>query len=792
MSGRLKPLIIPAVLAVVVSAWFWPATLMGRRPIGGAVTRIDLPLYTFYGRALADGRTPLWNNHWGFGSPAVGDGRIGVFYPFHQLLYRLVEPWTAYTTSLVLHTILASWLAFWCARGFGLSPTGAALAALCFAGQGFFVSHADRAWAITTGCWLPLAVLASWRWVRHGAWWWLLTLAPVLAIQLLAGHFQLAGWTIVTIMLVTAGGWLFWERSRQFARRAALLPLAVAGGLALAAVQLVPTVEQLARTDWRGHTAAYRQSHAQPPLQLVVNHVAPGAWHSRGRWEESLWAPWRTSSVECLPYVGLLPLGLAVWALVVGRREPLVRTWAVVLATSLLLCVAGAIPATGWLTRIPLVGWFSAPARWSVVAGLSWSLLAGWGIDRLPAERFSRWCGAMLAGGMATVVLGVGLWGLLPVAGIGRPAGFRTLLGELVPTAVQGAGLLLLSSSTLAARLGSRRVLVPLVLAWTALDLGLTASLLRPVDWSSESGAIPASTLLDAVGRRPPGRVAGAVGLWPMLADRSVLPVDATPDIDRYWEEWVAGSESFWSAAFWPVPVPERFGDTAIRLQSSIGFLGEDDIELMRLAGVRLIVVGFDDDETPRDLPLERVTRINDLPLARGYYGEAVARKRLPEARWTLWEPTVRIARAWLFPRSDPEEPGTNPLLVRRPPPARRGLLDRATPFSDVVDSGETVVVSGRAASPGILVLSDLEYPGWEAELRQEGEPRAVPIRSAFGAFRGVDIGQAGEFELTFRYRPRSYRVGWQISIGALAAWAVVCLLACSWWGIGRRRRPAT
>ena len=44
MSGRLKPLIIPAVLAVVVSAWFWPATLMGRRPIGGAVTRIDLPL----------------------------------------------------------------------------------------------------------------------------------------------------------------------------------------------------------------------------------------------------------------------------------------------------------------------------------------------------------------------------------------------------------------------------------------------------------------------------------------------------------------------------------------------------------------------------------------------------------------------------------------------------------------------------------------------------------------------------------------------------------------------------
>ena len=83
---------------------------------------------------------------------------------------------------------------------------------------------------------------------------------------------------------------------------------------------------------------------------------------------------------------------------------------------------------------------------------------------------------------------------------------------------------------------------------------------------------------------------------------------------------------------------------------------------------------------------------------------------------------------------------------------------------------------------PGLLVLSDLHYPGWKAEV----DGRDVPIERVDYALRGVPL-DAGNHLVVFRYEPLSWRLGWIVSLLGLAllAGAVVA-------GLLARRRETT
>jgi hypothetical protein len=92
------------------------------------------------------------------------------------------------------------------------------------------------------------------------------------------------------------------------------------------------------------------------------------------------------------------------------------------------------------------------------------------------------------------------------------------------------------------------------------------------------------------------------------------------------------------------------------------------------------------------------------------------------------------------------------------------------------------VVIETEAASPALLVLADLHYPGWTAAV--DGEP--VPIHRVNYLMRGVEV-PAGRHEVAFRYAPRSVHVGAVASAAGLLA--VVGLLG---FDRARKRRKIT
>ena len=65
-----------------------------------------------------------------------------------------------------------------------------------------------------------------------------------------------------------------------------------------------------------------------------------------------------------------------------------------------------------------------------------------------------------------------------------------------------------------------------------------------------------------------------------------------------------------------------------------------------------------------------------------------------------------------------------------------------------------------RAAAPGTLVLSEIDYPGWRATVNGE----AASIRRIDGLLRGIEV-PAGESQVEFRYLPLSILAGAAITL---------------------------
>ena len=88
----------------------------------------------------------------------------------------------------------------------------------------------------------------------------------------------------------------------------------------------------------------------------------------------------------------------------------------------------------------------------------------------------------------------------------------------------------------------------------------------------------------------------------------------------------------------------------------------------------------------------------------------------------------------------------------------------------------EQAVLEVSLDSPGLVVLADVYYPGWELTI--DGKP--APIYRVNGAMRGAAVS-AGRHRLVYTYAPRSFRVGRLVSIAGLAG-LLLLGLACARW----------
>jgi hypothetical protein len=84
----------------------------------------------------------------------------------------------------------------------------------------------------------------------------------------------------------------------------------------------------------------------------------------------------------------------------------------------------------------------------------------------------------------------------------------------------------------------------------------------------------------------------------------------------------------------------------------------------------------------------------------------------------------------------------------------------------------QRVVLTANLMSPGVVILADVYYPGWELTI----DGRDAEILRVNRMMRGAAV-EAGSHRLTYIYRPRSFRWGMMVSLSALLIVVIMAAL---------------
>ena len=760
------------ILLLVVLVFFWPLFFAGQWiPRGGGdLVSFLWPMARFAARSLRAGVIPLWNPYLYSGAPFVADNQSGVFYPINLLTFALFgEPSYAVMEALVIfHIWLAGANMFALARGLGLRRPAALAGGVAFALSDLFVTHIGNLNLNATAAWLPLLLLLAHRALAGGSPGWAAGAGMVLAVAALAGHGQMLLFLALALVLYllyrlavdwrqgshegshegSHKGCPYW---RHAGRTLGLAALIVAVGVGGAALTLLPAYEMAAHTG-RGCLPYDEATRYSLPPQALIGLLAPGFY---GRGPAGFWGPWDRVEVG---YAGVVTLVLA--AVAIRNSQFAIRNFFTLLVVLALLLAMGChMPLYGLLYRyVPTFDRVRAPARLILLADLGLAALAACGLDRLFRLRKSQktsevWIGlgALIAGG---ILLAVGL----PRARTIPPP-------DRVPQATASfiiAAVLLGLSGSLVWLAQRRRWVAWLLLPLLAADLiglgstleaepddptlgfrheDVVAFLRRDVELSSASGG-------------PGGlfRIEGAAGAW----QPDAALVHGLYDVGGIYNPLGLAP---YQAYRWAV--------------------GERGAPLYNLLGVRYVLAGK--GEPPGDERLVPVYTAN--PEIDVYRNTAV----LPRALLVYRSQVVPDhAAAWQeihAPDFDPTQ-----MVVLEQDQIANSEWRIANGGWRMADGGAVsfvryglneVELAVRTPVSGCLVLSDVYYPGWRAEV--DGAPAEV-LRADY-VFRAVLLSP-GEHTVRMVFAPWTWRVGLAVS---LVTWAGLGI----WGGVALWRRRA-
>jgi hypothetical protein len=756
-SGR-RHIPAPLLAALVVGAILSPL-LAGYEPVGGDADRFNRPVKAELASALRAGTPPFWSDAYGLGAPLVAESQCGAFYPVNHILYRLFDVATAYRLAMWAHHVGMAAAMAWYAGRLGLGPPGAALAGVVLPLCGYSAIHASHEVHYQVIAWTPLALGLAEATLAGGGLAAAAGLALVLGVQWTVGQFQFAVWT-GALVLVTACWRVLVDR--QGWRRGTLAALAVGLGMALAAVQLVPTAALVRQTERGGEARAAqdRLYFSYPPSHLA-EPAAPRLFRAAGGGPNTAyWHGQQTSGYEAAFYAGTIPLLLLPLGLLARSRPR--ALWVALGALGLTLATMPRWWPEGYLLvlKLPGIGMFRAPARFTLLSTIAVAILGGAGLDRLRDRGTRRvGIGLLLGALLGVAMLGAAWWWAAHGGGRGL---FRVdpVRAYLLPAALVWGG-------SLVAILAVRAGLSPcLLVALTALELGWLY-VTGPIVWGPAVRLPADSPVLSRLAETPGvARVAGAmenlpvrVGLatatpylgFPLWgANRALQAIAANPDslADPAARGWLR-SRGVTHAVHYA-----REGATFGAAPEGVTVLWEGpDPALDRVVNrpdggtgpLRWRILGLG---TPGP-PARVATRVQVAADDRAMLRDLVLGTAPPGTAW--------IAAADRMPEL-------------QGPMARVATLERWDGRAGLIShDGPCLLVANRAADPG-----------WRAVVGG----RTISTTAADGGLLAVPLAGSGRTEVRLVYTPPGWRFARGLSLATLAV--VATGLGVGPW----RRRP--
>ena len=724
------PILLFGIDLIRGRALFWGTPLLQFTPWHTAAKEIAL-----------SGHLPLWNPWLGMGAPLFANYQSALLYPPNWLLLATDVAW-GQTLLVLLHLIWAAFGMALLARSLGLGTFAQAISGIAYAMSGYLVARAGFLSINAATAWLPWILYAAEGLVRSAgtrpgapgrllrgiSWRAPALLGLVLGLQWLAGHAQVAWYTLILLV-----AWvIFRARSNSVSIRRAILMLAVAGavGFAIAAVQLIPTLEYASISNRAGDLdPEFALTYSFWPWR-ALGLVAPDLFGNPGTadywgygnfWEDAI-------------YVGVLPLLLAIGALATKAIGRIKWFMLAVAAIAFLFGLGNNTPIFKFLFEyVPTFSAFQAPARWNLWLVASFSLLAGFGAEHWKVAEGKKlyWLRLGTAGAIAILVMAT----LINVV--------ETDIEPTFAPTIATAGFWLAASGILALLRSDpgRKGWVAAALSVVVLDLFLAGRGLNPT-LPAELSSAPSALSQNVQGDH-------------RLYMSEELEREIKFDIAFRFD-------SFQPSLDWSIVRESGLPNTPLldRLRSANNF--------DPLLPARYVLWMNRLEQIP---PAHRERLLPTMDVG---WQAVPQRTGLP-----IYEPVPDPMRAWIVPSvewaansaeathratSSSIDLSVTAILEGDPRPEHGGL----GVVTVLRDQGPNVVeLAIEAPEGGWLVLADTWYPGWVAELNG----RATESYPANGVMRSVWV-PAGQHTVVFRYRPITVPIGLALTVFGLAAFA--------------------
>jgi len=359
-----------------------------------------VPNAEYTGERLAAAEWPLWNPHQAFGGPMLATAQVGALYP-PNWLHALLPSDRAFVVLAFLHLVLAACAAGLLVTAFGGPLAGALVGGFVYASSPNVIASIYSPPLLYAAAWAPLLLYGVDR-IADGV-----TPRRVVGLAVVVAMMLLVGWPYAFAMTAFAAA-LYgsavllarWVRERLFPWRELLaLVAAVAAGCMLAAPQLLPTIELLARSCRALGSVVEGQA-------IFVNrpHDPLLMWNALLHFGYNDGVP------------GFFALGLACLAVLLpGRGRVRIAVLLTIGALALIVSFPLDAPLYGWLRNLPILGDFRFPFRYRSLANLAVAVAAGVGVAhvlRMLASRSPRFVSALVAASFVAFVSTV-TWPLL-------------------------------------------------------------------------------------------------------------------------------------------------------------------------------------------------------------------------------------------------------------------------------------------------------------------------------------------------------------------------------------------
>ncbi|MBI3559116.1 hypothetical protein HY085_01855 [Candidatus Gottesmanbacteria bacterium] len=334
------------------------------------IWHFNFALKFFLSQALKQGYLPFWSKDLGMGFPLLGEGQIGIFNIFNLVLFKFLDPVTAFNLSFIIIFLTIFSGSYLFGRVINLKKFSSLFLGIIFSLSGIFITHIVHFNLIQSASFLPWEFFLAEKYLQTKKLRWLGLFSLILSQQIYSGFQQM--------VLISLAGLFFYilfkkPKSLIFIGLFSLL------GFLLTAPQLLAsweTIRQTTRTN--GVPLSSMVNYPYPPIHLLtflnpylLGDPRNGTYPPFGINWGIFW--------ESTGYIGILPLVLVLISLKNFRKNLIF--W-IILGVSLILLLGKYTPFF-FLFQLPPLNMFRVPARWLFLFIWCLTILAAQAFDKI-------------------------------------------------------------------------------------------------------------------------------------------------------------------------------------------------------------------------------------------------------------------------------------------------------------------------------------------------------------------------------------------------------------------------